>query len=127
MVELDVDYLKSAAEQGDVEAQFLLGYAYALGNGVPQNAREAVRWWRKAAENGHGGAQYNIGIAYFRGMNVPQDYAEAYFWLNLSASQNPSYVEDRDAVAANLSPGKIEEVQVRCKKWLEDSAQKNCW
>ena len=40
------------AEQGDVDAQFILGYIYERGEGVPQNGAEAVKWYRKAAEQG---------------------------------------------------------------------------
>ena len=32
----DLDSLEAAAEQGDVEAQFDLGYMYSSGEGVPQ-------------------------------------------------------------------------------------------
>ena len=39
----DLDSLEAAAEQGDVEAQFDLGYMYSSGEGVPQNDAEAVR------------------------------------------------------------------------------------
>ena len=45
-------YLK-AAEQGDVRAQYSLGYMYAKGQGVPQDYIEARRWYRKAAEQGN--------------------------------------------------------------------------
>jgi hypothetical protein len=36
------------AEQGDAKAQFRLGGMYLNGQGVPQDAAEAVKWWRKA-------------------------------------------------------------------------------
>ncbi|MDR1297836.1 MAG: hypothetical protein LBO05_10800, partial [Deltaproteobacteria bacterium] len=41
-----------AAENGLPEAQFLLGCAYADGNGVSAEMDEAVRWWRLAAAQG---------------------------------------------------------------------------
>ena len=44
----ELDSLKAAAEQGDVEAQFNLGYMYSSGEGVPQNDTEAMRWFRMA-------------------------------------------------------------------------------
>jgi TPR repeat protein len=35
---------------------------YHLGRGVPQNDKEAVKWYRKAAEHGHAKAQYGLGM-----------------------------------------------------------------
>jgi TPR repeat protein len=52
------DYAKAAqlfrplAEQGDTKAQFSLGWMYFTGQIVPQDVREAMRWYRKAAEQG---------------------------------------------------------------------------
>ena len=41
---------KAKAEAGDAEAQYNLGLMYANGQGVEQDDKEAVKWWRKAAE-----------------------------------------------------------------------------
>ena len=42
--------LRMAAEQGDAAAQCRLGLAYASGEGVARDAKEAVKWWRLAAQ-----------------------------------------------------------------------------
>ena len=49
------------AEQGDAEAQSVLGLMYSLGLGVPQDSQEAVKWYRRAAEQGNAGVQSNLG------------------------------------------------------------------
>uniref|UniRef100_A0A914X6I9 Sel1 repeat family protein n=1 Tax=Plectus sambesii TaxID=2011161 RepID=A0A914X6I9_9BILA len=41
-----------AAEQGDAEAQFHLGYMYENGQGVNQSDEEAIKWYNLAAEQG---------------------------------------------------------------------------
>jgi hypothetical protein len=41
------------AEQGDAKAQYSLGAAYALGEGVAKDSAEAVKWYRKAADQGY--------------------------------------------------------------------------
>jgi len=46
----------TAAEQGDAEAQYNLGVRYANGEGVPEDYKEAVKWFRKAAEQGFAAA-----------------------------------------------------------------------
>ena len=78
---------RRAAEQGDVGAQYNLGVRYADGLGVPQDDREAVRWWRLAADQGHAGAQNDLGFMYDTGRGVPQDDREAVRWYRLAAEQ----------------------------------------
>jgi TPR repeat protein len=48
----EIDALRVRAEAGDAEAQYNLGANYADGQGVPEDAAEAVRWWRLAALQG---------------------------------------------------------------------------
>lgn len=45
-----VRWYRLAAEQGDADGQFHLSNCYALGNGVPQDFAEGVKWCRLAAE-----------------------------------------------------------------------------
>lgn len=40
------------AESGSVEAQLALAKAYDRGEGLPQDPKSAVRWWRMAADQG---------------------------------------------------------------------------
>ena len=40
------------AKQGDADAQFNLGLMYDKGQGVPQDYKTAVKWYRLAAEQG---------------------------------------------------------------------------
>jgi uncharacterized protein len=54
--------LKKMAEAGSSKSQFELGVAYAQGNGVAKNEREAIAWFRKAAEQGLPEAQHNLGL-----------------------------------------------------------------
>jgi TPR repeat protein len=42
--------LKALAEKGDARAQYLIGVKYDFGNGVLEDDKEAVKWYRKAAE-----------------------------------------------------------------------------
>src|SRR5476651_768958 len=41
---------RPAAEQGNSDAQLLLGKMYEKGEGVPQNYSEALKWYRLAAQ-----------------------------------------------------------------------------
>jgi len=45
-------WYRKAADQGYVLAQYNLGIEYQLGQSVPQDYAEAIRWYRKAAAPG---------------------------------------------------------------------------
>ena len=79
--------LNNLAASGDATAQCELGYAYDLGQGVPQDYTQAVAWYRKAAEQGNARAQSNLGLLYKNGLGVPQDFAQAAFWWRKAAEQ----------------------------------------
>ncbi len=83
----DIDSLRQAAEQGDVKSQYNLGAAYATGEGVPEDDREAVKWFRMAAEQGDPEAQGNLGFMYANGMGVPEDNREAVKRYRMAAEQ----------------------------------------
>ena len=69
------------AEQGNADAQFILGAAYSIGEGVEKSYSQAVYWYRKAAEQGEAIAQYNLGKAYYNGEGVEQSKSKALYWL----------------------------------------------
>lgn len=75
------------AEQGNARAQVQIGYQYAYGEGVRQNADEAVRWYRKAADQGNAKAQSNLGKMYEDGLGVREDWVEAVRWYRKAAEQ----------------------------------------
>jgi S1-C subfamily serine protease len=83
----------SSAEQGDAEAQNNLGWMYRKGQGVPQDYKEAVKWYRLSAEQGNALAQGNLGLMYVKGQGVPQDYVSAYRWWTLSAEQGDAQAQ----------------------------------
>jgi uncharacterized protein len=82
------------AEQGNAHAQFVLGYMYAEGHGVPKNGALAIAWGRKAAEQGDIGAQALLGGMYYFGDGVPRDYAQAYMWVGRAAERGDSFSQN---------------------------------
>lgn len=58
------DEVKKDARQGNADAQSRLGDMYSIGDGVPQDTVEAVRWYRMAAEQGDAMAQIKLGFMY---------------------------------------------------------------
>jgi TPR repeat protein len=60
--------LVPAAEQGDMVAQNIVGVGYQYGQGLPVDAKAAVRWLRASGEQGFGAAWHNLGYMYEMGM-----------------------------------------------------------
>lgn len=52
-LDLGTKYIKLSAEQGNVEAQFLLGILFENGDIGECNMEEAIKWYGLAAEQGH--------------------------------------------------------------------------
>ncbi len=71
----------AAAEKGNPEAQFKLGYMYGVGRGVRKDGAEAAKWYRRAATQGHAGAQYNLGATYANGTGVLANLGTAVDWF----------------------------------------------
>ena len=87
-------WLRKAADQGNAEAQYGIGYMYHNGKGVPQSDAEALRWNLLSAKQGYAKAQSNIGTMYYYGQGVAQDYTESLRWYRLAAGQGDAIAED---------------------------------
>ena len=116
--------VRLAAENGDASAQYTLGVMYISGNGVPQDAREAMKWFRLAAEQGQTGAQFNLGVGYAHGQGVRKNYIQAHKWINLAASRtNPGERDDvkprsaRDELAKKMTASQIADAQQLAREW----------
>ncbi len=83
----------SLAKQGDAKAQLYLGDMYAAGAGVPQDYKEAARWYRKAAEQGEAAAQARLGAMYAFEDGVPLDNKLALKWFRKSAEQGNAFAQ----------------------------------
>ena len=57
-----ISEIQKQAEQGDAQAQYLLGIAYYRGEGISQNIDKAAPWFQKSAVQGHAEAQYMLGM-----------------------------------------------------------------
>ena len=80
--------LRPLADAGVARAQYELGEKYFLccNSAVPQNATEAMKWFRLAAAQGLAAAQYALSLAYSEGRGVPKDDTEATKWLRLATT-----------------------------------------
>ncbi len=90
------DLLKRLADSGNPEAQFHLGMAHVLGQGMPRDFEEGRFWLQQAARQGLGVAQLNLGNIYVRGLGTDPDLIQAWSWFSLGAANGES------AAAASL-------------------------
>lgn len=74
---IDVADIQTLANEGNAAAQNDLGTMYQYGDGVPQDYKEAVHWYKKAADQGSSLAIVNLGYMYDLGLGVPQDKGKA--------------------------------------------------
>ena len=82
----ELEKTKSKAEKGDRVAQHNLGVMYEKGQGVEQDFKEAVKWFRKSAEQGDAIAQSNLGFMYENGQGVLVDDVTACAWYSIAAT-----------------------------------------
>lgn len=84
------------AEQGNAEAQTLLGAMYWSGEGVPRDHAEAAKWYLRAAQKGYARAQNDIGFMYGFGEGIPpHDDVQAYKWISLAIERYTAKNQDR--------------------------------
>ena len=117
--------LRPLAAQGDAYAQYNLGVAYAYGEGVAQDAIEAVRWYRLAAAQGNAVAQFNLGSAYENGEGVAQDAGEAVRWYRLAAAQGYASAQNNLGLKYNSGRGVIQDYQEAVRWWRLAATQGN--
>jgi TPR repeat protein len=69
-----------------VFAQCNLGALYQQGLGVPQDNRQAMKWFLSSAGQGDSLCQYNLGVLYLDDAAI-RDVEKARYWLGLAADQ----------------------------------------
>ena len=77
MAPQNIHDLVKNAEEGDPNAQFNLGVAYAAGEGVHMDLKKAFAWCMKAAQQGSPSAQLYVRDAYEKGLGIRTDLKEA--------------------------------------------------
>ncbi len=114
------------AEQGNAEAQTLLGAMYWSGEGVQRDHHEAAKWYLRAAEKGYARAQNDIGFMYGFGEGIPpQDDVQAYKWISLATKRYTAKnqtrldqaVKDLATLKARMTPVQIAEAERQIRDW----------
>lgn len=80
-----VQVLNGLAQAGHARAQYQLGRASVLGEGMPQSYSEAFRWFLLAAKAGLPVAQHNLAVLYQDGLGTAKDESQALIWFTEAA------------------------------------------
>ena len=82
------ELLMPIAEEGNAEAQCIIGSIYDLGLGIEINVLEAIKWYSKSAEQGYGVASNNLGTIYYSGKEgIVRNRAKASEWYQKAREQ----------------------------------------
>lgn len=117
-------WIFNAAALGATEAQYEMGLACQLGDGVPKNEEASLAWYRKAAAKNHPQALYNLALYYLNNLehgsfNLANQYMtraaecgnrEAQFQCALSCFRG-------DVAQSDFEKGKA---------WLAEAASNGC-
>ena len=107
----------------DVDLAVRVGTLYAQGDVVPQDAPQAVKWFRLGAERGSALAESRLGEMYYLGRGVPKDYGQAFTWFQQSA-QNGDVFGERDLGFAYLQGVGVAKDGPKAVEWLRKAADR---
>ncbi|EFK4395032.1 sel1 repeat family protein [Escherichia coli] len=78
--------LKSAGENGDVEAQYALGLMYLYGEILDVDYQQAKAWYEKAASQNDAQAQFELGVMNELGQGESIDLKQARHYYERSCN-----------------------------------------
>lgn len=113
-----------AADQGQNNAQFYLGYMFKNSLGVAQDYRKALYWYTKSAEQHNSSSQNNLAVMYDEGQGVAEDNELAVFWYTKAANDGSKNamvnLGDMYRVGEGTSQDHYEAI-----KWFRKAAEKD--
>ena len=114
--------LARQAKAGNARAQYNLGVAYKIGDGVPKDDKKALDWYQKAAAQNYPEAIFQVGLHYQVGTGVPSDDAKGIALIKKAADLGVAdaqyilgkiYAEGQEGVAKD---------PVKAAEWLQKAA-----
>ena len=114
--------LTPLAEQGNADAQLILGKMYWMGQGVLKDTSQAIKWLEPSAKQGNADAQFFMGSFYL----LPRrDVGEGVKWLQLSAEQGNQDAQWLLGKAYLQGDEQLPRDPVHAEMWLQLAAKDN--
>ena len=117
--------LRGAADANDRSAQFTLGWIYEHGADVPQDYREALRWYRRAADRGEAESINIVGLLYYYGKGVPKNPCEATLWFHRGAELDHAVAQWNLAGMYYRGDGAPQD-DAQAVRWCRRAAEQDC-
>jgi len=106
-----------AANKGNAQAMFDLGWQAHDGWGMTADVDAARSWWKQAAERGNPRAMYRVGLL-LAGSTSAQDRLDGVFWLRLAASKGAVGAQRAaDRASFSLSDAEQYAIDTRLTEW----------
>ncbi len=129
---IDDGQMKQAAQlltplaiAGNSAAQVRLGSLYYLGQGVPEDEKQAIFYWKKAAGQGSADAMFHLGSAYLFGnqaaRTVPDPDREAATWYFQAASAGHAEAQYHLGLLFLAGKGVIDS-RIEATRWFRKAA-----
>ncbi len=113
-----------AAENGNFEAQNMVGFCYQFQFGTPTDKKMMIKWYEKADLNGSIKAKYNLGLCYYYGIGVHKNKPTALKYITEAAILDDcnaqaflAYCYDKGII--------VEESKTNAKKWYQKASKNN--
>jgi TPR repeat protein len=114
------DFIKTAAENGNHEAQQRM--FCILARGSEKDEAEGVTWLLKAAEQGYASSQNILGGCYLNGEHVNQNNTEAMKWFRKAAEQGDGFGQYNFGMCF-LSGCGVERDTAEAIRWFRKAAE----
>lgn len=117
-----MEWLKKAAEQDLVDAQYLVGQGYEHGRGVAPNAGHATMWYSRATERGHAEALCHLASCHERGRGVPRDCERATSLFLAAAEQGLAVGQYEIGMRYACGSGGLAQDHEKAAEWFHRAA-----
>jgi hypothetical protein len=116
---VDAAMTAKLAQEGDPEAQCLMGSLCEVGlGGAARNDTAAAEWYERSALSGYLGGAYNLATMYARGAGVARDFDEAARWFKIAAEE---LCDVHGHAARTYASGlRLDGVELRCERDPDD-------
>lgn len=120
-----VQMLTPLANAGNALAQYRLGMLYYHGQGVGEDEKMAIYWWKKAAAQGNVESMFQLGSAFLFGAQtakfVPDPDREAAMWYFQAASAGHTEAQYHLGLLFLAGKGVMENRQ-ESTRWMQKAA-----
>lgn len=117
-----IQELQTAADSGDMKADYKLGQAYSAGvGGASKSSQKAADHYQKAASAGHPWAQYRLSEMYHSGNGVAKDLSKSLEFAIAAAKNNVAAAAYNVAMMYSTGEGAPQN-QNEAAKWLEKAS-----